>query len=298
MSSASHGEYLALFRDKVRLDLIECRRNLDQLQKVFDKEIVERFFRCVHNLKGAANFMGFKSMAHVAHDLEELLTPFLEGKMPTTMEWKKIEEKLLDLEIFHEEQKSQLKKEGASTSLKVLFEWLKHSSEKQFPEIQVDIEDSEIEMEEENWHQINIILTQLISNAIDHGLQGKGVVVLKARQQKNQIELMVENGGSINWENMIQVAVDKKKISSEEASQYRAQLAQPLSQDHTMQFLEMLCIPGLTSSETVQLTSGRGRGLAIVRELLRKMGGEMHLECFPEKTRFRVMLPLSIAKRK
>ncbi len=60
--------------------------------------------------------------------------------------------------------------------------------------------------------------------------------------------------------------------------------------------LDILCAPGFSTREQADLTSGRGVGMAIVKNAVLELGGTLTLETQPGTgSRFRIQLPLTLA---
>jgi two-component system chemotaxis sensor kinase CheA len=60
--------------------------------------------------------------------------------------------------------------------------------------------------------------------------------------------------------------------------------------------LDILCAPGFSTREQADLTSGRGVGMAIVKNTVQELGGTLTLETQPGTgSRFRIQLPLTLA---
>ncbi|WP_020480618.1 chemotaxis protein CheA, partial [Kamptonema formosum] len=60
--------------------------------------------------------------------------------------------------------------------------------------------------------------------------------------------------------------------------------------------LDILCAPGFSTREQADLTSGRGVGMAIVKNRVLELGGTLTLETQPGTgSRFRIQLPLTLA---
>lgn len=70
----------------------ESEETLDKIDPLFieleakgdDKEILNRLFRGVHTIKGAAGFLGFQSMVDVAHNAENIMKKLRDGEIRVT----------------------------------------------------------------------------------------------------------------------------------------------------------------------------------------------------------------------
>ncbi len=72
--------------------ITEAEETLDSVDPLFveletkgsDKEILNKLFRSVHTIKGAAGFLGFQSMVDVAHNAENIMKRLREGDITVT----------------------------------------------------------------------------------------------------------------------------------------------------------------------------------------------------------------------
>ena len=140
-------------------------------------------------------------------------------------------------------------------------------------------------------------LVHLINNAIAHGIEsaedriraGKpeaGQLTLVAAQSGSEIQIeVVDDGRGIDPEYIKEVAVKKGVTTRMEADDMDGAEA-----------LEMIFRPGFTTRETVDQTAGRGIGMNIVQDTLRRLTGTIRIQTEKGRgTRFLISLPVSIA---
>ncbi|HBT47575.1 MAG TPA: chemotaxis protein CheA [Peptococcaceae bacterium] len=164
-------------------------------------------------------------------------------------------------------------------------------------EISFIVEGRETELDRTVIEEIGDPLIHLLRNAIDHGIEepeervrlGKpryGTVVLKAFHQENQIVIIVEDDGrGIDAEGLKRRAVEKGLLSPEGAAR--------LSQREA---LDLIFLPGFSTSDRITDVSGRGVGMDIVRAHLEKINGTIDIQTTHGKgTRFTIKLPLTLA---
>jgi two-component system chemotaxis sensor kinase CheA len=131
----------------------------------------------------------------------------------------------------------------------------------------------------------------VIRNAIDHGLEsperrqkaGKdpvGHVALEARKRDGRLILTItDDGAGIDWEKLGQKA-----------------FAAGLPWRTTADRVEALFADGVSSRDEATSTSGRGVGLAAVREACETIGGRIEVHSEPGKgTRMVITVPLTAA---
>jgi len=134
-------------------------------------------------------------------------------------------------------------------------------------------------------------LGHLIRNAVIHGIElpaereakGKspiGNIILSAQITSNEIIIDVEDDGK---------GIDREEII-EHARKNNITLLpneDPLS---------LIFMTGFSTKKEVSLSAGRGIGLSVVRDAIRRMGGQIEVESFKDiGTRFRLKLPLNIS---
>ncbi|MDQ3339355.1 MAG: response regulator [Myxococcota bacterium] len=140
-------------------------------------------------------------------------------------------------------------------------------------------------------------VTQLLRNAVAHGVEPSGervargkpanaTITIRARQDGNLLVLEVSDDGR-----GIDTAVLRDRLVTTGAwSQARAQLA------NDAEILDALLGTGVSSRNTTDELAGRGIGIGIVRQTVSKLGGEVKLSSTPGRgTTFSLRLPLSTA---
>jgi two-component system, chemotaxis family, sensor kinase CheA len=121
-------------------------------------------------------------------------------------------------------------------------------------------------------------LIQLAKNAVTHGIEapeerrsaGKvemGVVTLRATRLGEWLRVVVEDDGNgVDTVRLRQLAVERGIMSREQAER---------SQEGEL--LLILFLPGLTTSTRADLLRGRGLGLDLAEDAVRRLGGTIHL---------------------
>jgi two-component system chemotaxis sensor kinase CheA len=137
-------------------------------------------------------------------------------------------------------------------------------------------------------------LLHLVRNAASHGIesrddriaQGKapdGTIVLRARAAGDRIIIEVEDDGA---------GIDVPRVAS------RAVAAGLIAPHEAMTpdiLLDVLCSSGFSTRDAADLTSGRGVGMAVVRDTIRAIGGALFLDSTRGRgTRFTIELPLTL----
>jgi two-component system chemotaxis sensor kinase CheA len=121
-------------------------------------------------------------------------------------------------------------------------------------------------------------MIQLAKNAVSHGLEspearraaGKsetGTVTLRATRLGEWLRIVVEDDGrGVDTVRLRQLAVERGIMTSEQAER---------SQEGEL--LLILFLPGLTTSTRADLLRGRGLGLDLAEDAVRRLGGTIHL---------------------
>jgi two-component system chemotaxis sensor kinase CheA len=156
----------------------------------------------------------------------------------------------------------------------------------------------ETEVERTVFELLGDPLVHLVRNAMDHGVEKPETraekskpaiakVVVSAKQSGGNVLIeIVDDGGGINRERVLQKAVEKGLISA------GTDLA-TISDDQAFQFI---FAPGFSTAEKVSDLSGRGVGLDVVKSNLEKINGKIHIQSkLGIGTTFRLTIPLSTA---
>ncbi len=165
-------------------------------------------------------------------------------------------------------------------------------------QVELMIQGGEIEIDRHILEEIKDPLMHLLRNCIDHGIEqpairqknGKPVCgtikIAIAQKDGGKIEIMIaDDGAGIDAEKVKATSRRLDLVSAEEAEKLNEQEAQAL-----------IFLSGISTSPIITDLSGRGLGLAIVREKIEKLGGVVALESRQDGgTTFRISLPLMLA---
>ncbi|MCW3480122.1 hybrid sensor histidine kinase/response regulator [Neisseriaceae bacterium JH1-16] len=145
--------------------------------------------------------------------------------------------------------------------------------------------------------QLDAPLGHLLRNAVDHGIESaaervaagkapEGVCRLEARHHAGRLQISLgDDGRGIDL-----AAVRAKVIARGLAS---ADTAARLSDQ---ELLDFLLLPGFSLRDTVTELSGRGVGLDVVHELVRRLHGTIRIHSTPgQGTRFQLQLPITLS---
>lgn len=140
-------------------------------------------------------------------------------------------------------------------------------------------------------------LTHLVRNAVDHGLElpevrvksGKspiGTIHIDARHRAGMLQVTISDDGSgVDMDKLRQKIVDRGLNAAEMVRQMSA-----------AELLEFLFLPGFSTAKVVTEFSGRGVGLDVVQDTIRKVGGSVRLSTEHGRgTKFHLQLPLTLS---
>ena len=163
--------------------------------------------------------------------------------------------------------------------------------------IRLDITGAETELDKRVIDEMVKPLTHLIRNSLDHGVEppderiahGKSpeaTLRIGARQSGSSILISVEDDGrGLNRNKIIERAISKNLLPSERAEHLT---------DTEVQ--EFIFLPGFSTKEAADDISGRGFGMDIVRDSIRKLSGDLQIHSVEgQGTRMVVKLPLTLA---
>jgi two-component system sensor histidine kinase and response regulator WspE len=164
-------------------------------------------------------------------------------------------------------------------------------------QVRLDLRGASTEVDRDILEKLEAPLTHLLRNAVDHGLEppevrqaaGKpetGVLQLEARHQAGMLVLTVSDDGA-----GIDVELLRRKIVERGLAQ--ADMAASLGE---AELLEFLFLPGFSTARTVSEVSGRGVGLDVVQDTVRKVGGSVRVSTkLGHGTRFVLQLPITLS---
>ncbi|GAB4263957.1 MAG: hypothetical protein Kow0080_02720 [Candidatus Promineifilaceae bacterium] len=138
-------------------------------------------------------------------------------------------------------------------------------------------------------------LLHIVRNAISHGIElpeerqaaGKpptGSVWLRAKTEGDVVVIQIEDDGrGVNVDKVAQKGLESGILLPNE----------PLTPER---ILDVICTPGVSTKEQVDMASGRGVGMDVVRDTVNKLGGSIQLAFRPGRgTSFTIELPLTLA---
>lgn len=171
-------------------------------------------------------------------------------------------------------------------------------SRDQGKQVELKLQGEDIEIDKRILEEMKDPLMHLLRNCVDHGIEspdermrtGKGpratIRIDVAVIDSNQIEILVsDDGAGIDAERVKASAIEHGLLTADAAPELPERDA-----------LALIFEPDVSTSKIVTHLSGRGLGLAIVREKVEKLGGRIAVQTRPQAgTTFRIALPMTLA---
>lgn len=140
-------------------------------------------------------------------------------------------------------------------------------------------------------------LVHLLNNAVAHGIESpeerkalgkpeEGQVAVIARLSGSEVRIeVVDDGQGLDVDRIREVAVERGVTTQFEADNM-----------DSAEILEMIFRPGFSTKKEVDATSGRGIGMNVVQDTIRRLTGSIRIHTEKNQgTRFVLSLPVSIA---
>jgi two-component system sensor histidine kinase and response regulator WspE len=164
-------------------------------------------------------------------------------------------------------------------------------------QVRLEIDGLATEVDRDILEKLEAPLVHLLRNAMDHGIEppdarrraGKpeeGVLRLEVRHTAGMLALTVrDDGAGIDLDRLRQKVVERGLTTAE--------MAGGLTE---AELLEFLFLPGFSTAQRLTEFSGRGVGLDVVQDTMRKVGGSVRVRSRPgEGTSFHLRLPVTLS---
>ena len=184
-----------------------------------------------------------------------------------------------------------------STLLDAFPRMLRDIARQEGKEVQLQIDGGEVEIDKRILDELRDPMTHLLRNSIDHGIEAPARRAELGKDPKGTIRVSVAqvDGGKVQ----VRIDDDGGGLDLDRIRRAAAGSAPPGSDraDSTDEAAARLIFEsGVSSAPIVTDLSGRGLGLAIVREKVEGLGGTITVESARGRgTTFRILLPLTMA---
>ena len=184
-----------------------------------------------------------------------------------------------------------------STLLEAFPKFVRDLSHDRGKDIELVLSEGEIEIDRRILEEMRVVFMHLLRNAIDHGIEKPEVRLRHKKSPRGKIKIVVtsmegnkvdillsDDGSGMDMQALKDAAIKRGIISSEDAAKLTDQ-----------DIPSIVFQSGVSTSPIITDISGRGLGLAIVREKIEKLGGQIVLETHRHTgTSFRMTLPLTL----
>jgi two-component system chemotaxis sensor kinase CheA len=161
----------------------------------------------------------------------------------------------------------------------------------------IDLVGQETELDKTIIEAIRDPLTHLLRNAIDHGIESPAERLAQGKPMEGRLSLHAfHEGGKV----IIEIAddgagIDPQRIRTK-AVQVRLVTPEQADRLNDRDLVNLIFLPGFSTTDQVTQFSGRGVGMDVVRTNIERIGGSVTIESRPtEGTTTRMKIPLTLA---
>lgn len=280
--------------------------------------------RDLHTLKGITAIFGISSVSEYCHTLEDQAKdlgdlPTQEARLVLGRMWEALRQQLAPfrgsskafIELSREEYNSLAMALQTRASHARLLAMLEHLSQEPVRprlerlgehaislvkrlgkcDLKLDLDGTTLRLPHEPWSRLWPTLVHLVRNSVDHGLETTGEriaagksaaarLTLSAHQHNGIMTLVIaDDGRGIDWERLrTKAATAGLRVETQE------------------DLVAALFADGVSTRTEVSDTSGRGIGLAAVREVVTSLGGAIRVtSTLGVGTRFQIEIPNAVA---
>jgi two-component system, chemotaxis family, sensor kinase CheA len=185
-----------------------------------------------------------------------------------------------------------------SSFLEAVPKMVRDLSRDQGKDVRLVMEGSEVEIDRRVLEEMRDPLIHILRNSVDHGIEkpgariarnkpGTGTIKVAIKQVNgNKVEIAVaDDGAGVDIEKVKKAAVKRGFISGDQGKAMDDEAA-----------MSLIFVSEISTSPIVTDISGRGLGLAIVREKVENLGGKSFAQSQPgQGAEFRIIIPITLA---
>ncbi len=186
----------------------------------------------------------------------------------------------------------------AATLLEPVAQDIRELARTQGKDVALTLSGQDLELDRRVQEELRQALLHLARNAIDHGVERPSERLSAGKPPRAQVSLTVtqrdggraeiaiaDDGRGMDLARLVEQAVDQGLLGVEDGQHLTPE-----------QMMALAFQSGLSTSRSVTDISGRGLGLAIVQEVVERLGGTVSVESTPgQGTCFRLLLPVTLA---
>lgn len=138
-------------------------------------------------------------------------------------------------------------------------------------------------------------LLHIVRNAVSHGIEPEEERIKKGKDPVGKIYLRAYTSGDNVY---VEVENDGREIDFSQVAKKALELGliKDITEvDSTEKVLDILCHPDFSTRDSADRASGRGVGMAVVKQTINELGGKLFLKTDKNSTCFTLVLPLTLA---
>jgi CheY-like chemotaxis protein len=282
---------------QAELEHIECLLEHTKKSTEYSKTL-EKIFRSVHLVKGNASLLDLKFFVSQTHDFEEKIIEIQKKKkikgsdfLPLVLKMSELHKTSSEIHDLidrikniqtHFRPKREYENNLFTQSLRNLAQNTANDLNKK-----VKLTDNDFDLGNIPYNSrllVKEILIQLIRNAISHGIEAPaerrknkknetGSLILSSFQENSCFGFTLKDDGKgIQFEQLKQNAQKSGKFKKNEIDSLENE-----------QLLNLIFLQGISTTNQVDQISGRGVGMAIIKEKIDKHGGKIEVDSQPNK---------------
>jgi two-component system chemotaxis sensor kinase CheA len=161
----------------------------------------------------------------------------------------------------------------------------------------LEMEGQDTELDKSIIEAIRDPLTHLVRNAVDHGIESPAERAARGKPAEGRLALHAfHEGGKV----IIEISDDGAGIDPQrvraKAIQAKLLTAEQADRLNDRELVNLVFLPGFSTTERVTQFSGRGVGMDVVRTHVEKIGGSVTIESRPGRgTTVKMKIPLTLA---
>jgi len=163
--------------------------------------------------------------------------------------------------------------------------------------VKLVVEGSSVEMDQNVTEALVEPLIHLLNNAVAHGIEDAAERVSKGKPKEGQVSILAKQSGS---EVVIQVIDDGAGIDTEVIKRVAVERGVTTQDEIELmdsgEIMELIFRPGFSTLESVNTLAGRGIGMNVVQDAVRRLTGTIKVQTVVgQGTRFTISVPISVA---